>query len=156
MNRTLLLILTLTLLLSFDALAQSRSRVNRPTAAAPEAPNRSPADCAGQAFQTVCREGGSETFRALSAAEAANLVRAPFVVLDNPRMTAAVVDRTGRVLSLIRGPLADPADDMVAVGVARTAAFFSHDMAPLTSRTVRFISGVHFPPGVRRAPPAAL
>ncbi len=156
MNRTLLLILTLTLLLSFDALGQSRSRVNRPTAAAPEAPNISPADCAGQAFQTVCREGGSETFRALSAAEAANLVRAPFVVLDNPRMTAAVVDRTGRVLSLIRGPLADPADDMVAVGVARTAAFFSHDMAPLTSRTVRFISGVHFPPGVRRAPPAAL
>ena len=40
--------------------------------------------------------------------------------------------------------------------MARTAAFFSHNMAPLSSRTVRFISGVHFPPGVVNAPNAAL
>ena len=36
----------------------------------------------------------------------------------------------------------------VAIGLARTGAFFSNNQAPLTSRTVRFISGVHFPPGV--------
>ena len=29
-------------------------------------------------------------------------------------------------------------------------AYFSNDQAPLSSRTVRFISGIHFPPGRRR------
>ena len=43
-----------------------------------------------------------------------------------------------------------------AIGLARTGAFFSNDQAPLSSRTVRFISGIHFPPGVRNKPPAAL
>ena len=43
-----------------------------------------------------------------------------------------------------------------AVGLARTGAFFSNDQAPLSSRTVRFISGIHFPPGMRNKPPAAL
>jgi uncharacterized protein GlcG (DUF336 family) len=36
----------------------------------------------------------------------------------------------------------------LAVSLARTAAYFSNDQAPLSSRTVRFISGIHFPPGV--------
>jgi uncharacterized protein GlcG (DUF336 family) len=44
----------------------------------------------------------------------------------------------------------------VAVALARTAAFFSNDQAPLSSRTVRFISGIHFPPGVMNQPPADL
>jgi len=44
----------------------------------------------------------------------------------------------------------------LAVSLARTGAFFSNDQAPLSSRTVRFISGVHFPPGVMNAPNAAL
>jgi len=44
----------------------------------------------------------------------------------------------------------------LAVSVARTAAFFSNGEAPLSSRTVRFISGIHFPPGVTNKPPAAL
>ena len=48
-----------------------------------------------------------------------------------------------------------PADEL-AVSLARTGAFFSNDQAPLSSRTVRFISGVHFPPGVMNAPNAAL
>jgi uncharacterized protein GlcG (DUF336 family) len=68
----------------------------------------------------------------------------------------AVVDRAGRVLALFHQVNANPNNDDVAVGVARTAAFFSHNMAPLSSRTVRFISGVHFPAGVTNAPPAAL
>jgi uncharacterized protein GlcG (DUF336 family) len=39
----------------------------------------------------------------------------------------------------------------LAVALARTAALFSNNQAPLSSRTVRFISGVHFPPGVANA-----
>ena len=46
--------------------------------------------------------------------------------------------------------------DELAVGLARTAAFFSNDQAPLSSRTVRFISGIHFPPGVACTPNADL
>jgi uncharacterized protein GlcG (DUF336 family) len=42
------------------------------------------------------------------------------------------------------------------VGLARTAAYFSNDQAPLSSRTVRFISGIHFPPGVPNTGNAAL
>src|SRR4029077_11272038 len=44
----------------------------------------------------------------------------------------------------------------LAVALARTAALFSNDQAPLSSRTVRFISGIHFPPGVANAPNADL
>ena len=44
----------------------------------------------------------------------------------------------------------------LAVQLARTAAFFSADQTPLTSRSVRFLSGVHFPPGVRNSAAAAL
>jgi uncharacterized protein GlcG (DUF336 family) len=46
--------------------------------------------------------------------------------------------------------------DELAVALARTAAFFSNDQAPLSSRTVRFISGIHFPPGVAGTPNADL
>src|SRR5581483_221770 len=76
--------------------------------------------------------------------------------LSSAPMTIAVVDRGGRVLALFRQTGAGSANDDTAVGVARTAAFFSHNQAPLSSRTVRFISGIHFPPGVVNAPNAAL
>jgi uncharacterized protein GlcG (DUF336 family) len=58
-------------------------------------------------------------------------------------------------LAVLRSGTGPELDDR-AVGLARTGAFFSNDQAPLSSRTVRFISGVHFPPGVARAPNAAL
>jgi uncharacterized protein GlcG (DUF336 family) len=73
-------------------------------------------------------------------------------------LVIAVVDRAGRVLAVYKkqdapttatgnfGKPADPSE--LAVGLARTAAFFSNDQAPLSSRTVRYISGIHFPPGV--------
>lgn len=70
--------------------------------------------------------------------------------------TVAVVDRGGAVLALFQKPGAPAAENDRAVALARTAAFFSHDQAPLSSRTVRFLSGVHFPPGVARAANAAL
>jgi uncharacterized protein GlcG (DUF336 family) len=78
----------------------------------------------------------------------------------------AVVDRAGFVLGVFRTQNApattignfgqtQSAND-VAVALARTSAFFSNDQAPLSSRTVRFISGIHFPPGVMNQPPADL
>jgi uncharacterized protein GlcG (DUF336 family) len=84
----------------------------------------------------------------------------------NADMIVAVVDRAGFVLGVFRtqnapamaagnfGQMLDAND--VAVALARTGAFFSNDQAPLSSRTVRFISGIHFPPGVTNQPPADL
>jgi len=84
----------------------------------------------------------------------------------NVDMVAAVVDRAGFVLGVYRTQNAPTtavgnfsatvdADDL-AVALARTGAFFSNNQAPLSSRTVRFISGIHFPAGVSNQPPADL
>src|SRR5262249_37750312 len=104
---------------------------------------------------STCSEG-SGAFATLTAVEVDAIVIAAASALNVGTATIAVVDRPGRVLALYRLPGAGAANDDQAVGVARTAAFFSHNMAPLSSRTVRFISGVHFPPGVQNAPNAAL
>ena len=84
----------------------------------------------------------------------------------NVDMVVAVVDRAGFVLGVFRtqnAPATAPANfgqmqkaNDLAVALARTGAFFSNDQAPLSSRTVRFISGIHFPPGVTNQPPADL
>jgi len=81
-------------------------------------------------------------------------------------MVIAVADRAGNVLAVYRMPSA-PAlatgnfgaqvdTNELAVSLARTGAFFSNDQAPLSSRTVRFLSGIHFPPGIANTPNAAL
>jgi len=67
-------------------------------------------------------------------------------------------DRRGQILAVYVQPGspvtaltnfgASVAADEEAAALARTAAFFSNDQAPLSSRTVRFISDIHFPPGV--------
>jgi len=101
----------------------------------------------------------------LSAIDVGNIIQAA-VNSVNVDMAVAVTDRTGKVLGVFNTPNAPKmakanfgvmqgADD-VAVALARTAAFFSNDQAPLSSRTVRFISGVHFPPGVNNLPNADL
>jgi uncharacterized protein GlcG (DUF336 family) len=103
--------------------------------------------------------------QALQVADVQNIVAAAAnsVNLD---MVVAVVDRAGFVLGVFRTQNAPTtaignfgqsqnAND-VAVALARTGAFFSNDQAPLSSRTVRFISGIHFPPGVANQPPADL
>lgn len=84
----------------------------------------------------------------------------------NMDMVVAVVDRAGFVLGVFRTQKAPAAAvgnfgqvlnaNDVALALARTGAFFSNDQAPLSSRTVRFISGIHFPPGVVNQPPADL
>jgi uncharacterized protein GlcG (DUF336 family) len=94
----------------------------------------------------------------LTTSDVDGIVRAAAAATSPTTAVIAVVDRAGNVLALYRKPDAPltvtgnfstqvSAND-VAVGLARTGAFFSNDQAPLTSRTVRFISGVHFPPGV--------
>ncbi|HYS23560.1 MAG TPA: heme-binding protein [Candidatus Eisenbacteria bacterium] len=103
--------------------------------------------------------------QALQVADVQNIVQAA-VNSVNVDMAVAVVDRAGFVLGVFRTQNAPAtatgnfgqvqnAND-VAVALARTGAFFSNDQAPLSSRTVRFISGIHFPPGVLNQPPANL
>src|SRR6266481_4968823 len=101
----------------------------------------------------------------LQTSDVQNIVQAA-VNSVNADMTVAVVDRAGFALGVFRtqsapvtavgnfGQLQDANE--VAVALARTGAFFSNDQAPLSSRTVRFISGIHFPPGVMNQPPADL
>lgn len=81
-------------------------------------------------------------------------------------MVIAVTDRQGDVLAVFRKPSAPSTAignfskvvdaNELAVALARTAGFFSNAQAPLSSRTVRFISGVHFPPGILYTGNAAL
>ena len=84
----------------------------------------------------------------------------------NVPLVVAVTDRQGNILGVFRktgapatalanfGVEADANE--VAVALARTASFFSNSQAPLSSRTVRFISGIHFPPGIPFTGNAAL
>lgn len=106
----------------------------------PEAAPASPPLCGGVA--------------GLAAAEAQALAEGAAAALQEP-LTVAVTDRAGRILALYRDGTDASLDDR-ALGLARTGAFFSNDQAPLSSRTVRFISGIHFPPGVSFTPNAAL
>ena len=102
----------------------------------------------------------------LSAADVSAIIRTAAVALPATTMVIAVTDREGNVLGVFRKPNAPatapgnfgaPVDtNELAVSLARTGAFFSNDQAPLSSRTVRFISGIHFPPGIRNKPNAAL
>jgi len=102
----------------------------------------------------------------LTAADVTALIQAAAQAADPNTMVIAVVDRAGRVLGVYRKPSAPTLAtgnfgalvdvNELAVSLARTGAFFSNDQAPLSSRTVRFISGIHFPPGVTNAANAAL
>jgi uncharacterized protein GlcG (DUF336 family) len=101
----------------------------------------------------------------LSSADVTNVVQNAVMSVNAP-MVVAVADRAGNILAVFETPGAPTtaignfgqvvASDELAVGLARTAAFFSNDQAPLSSRTVRFISGIHFPPGVAGTPNADL
>ena len=62
--------------------------------------------------------------------------------LSNDTLAAAVVDRTGNILGVYSRPGAGERTPDVAVTLARTGAMFANDQAPLSSRTVRFISGI--------------
>jgi uncharacterized protein GlcG (DUF336 family) len=102
----------------------------------------------------------------LSQADVQMVVEAAANAAQSDAMAIAVVDRVGRILAVYVGPSAPPtalgnfgamiptAD--LAVALARTGAFFGSDQTFLSSRAVRFISGIHFPPGVANTANAAL
>jgi len=103
--------------------------------------------------------------RSLTAADVTAVVQGAAQAVDVP-LVIAVVDRMGNPLAVFSKPGA-PATatgdfggqvdaNELAVSLARTGAFFSNSQAPLSSRTVRFISGIHFPPGITNKANAAL
>ena len=103
----------------------------------------------------------------LSAPDVDAVVHAAVQAVNVP-IVVAITDRLGNILALFctntpctpangKSNLGSTPDSQnLAVALARTAAYFSNSQAPLSTRTVRFISGIHFPPGVSFAPNAAL
>jgi uncharacterized protein GlcG (DUF336 family) len=121
--------------------------------------------CGGGSSSAVVPPPPVPAVQALQIVDVQNIVTAA-VNSVNVDMVVAVVDRAGFVLGVF-GTQNAPATTIgnfgqtqnandVAVALARTGAFFSNDQAPLSSRTVRFISGIHFPPGVINQPTADL
>ena len=86
----------------------------------------------------------------ISEAEVAALLQRASMATASVDAIIAIVDRSGRILGVrteagVEAMYAGRDADLVfaidgAVAKARTAAFFSNEAAPLTSRTIRFIS----------------
>ncbi len=127
---------------------------------------------ASVAVAVSCSSGGTATppppvinVVPLTAADVQNVVQDAAQSINAP-LVIAVADRAGNILAVFRNPTAPVTAtgnygttvdaNELAVALARTAAFFSNNQAPLSSRTVRFISGIHFPPGVNGTGPADL
>src|SRR5580704_16660041 len=101
--------------------------------------------------------GASTVLPTLSASDVETVVEHTAASVNVP-MAIAVTDRQGDILAVFMKPGVPVTTTAnfgttaltyeVAAALARTAAFFSNSQAPLSSRTVRFISGIHFPPGV--------
>jgi uncharacterized protein GlcG (DUF336 family) len=111
----------------------------------------------------VAAAGSAQT---LTKDDVARAIESAAKSVDSKALVIAVTDRQGDVLAVYRKPEAPSTAignfgkivdaNELAVALARTAGFFSNGQAPLSSRTVRFISGVHFPPGVLYTGNAAL
>ena len=93
----------------------------------------------------------------LTEADVQSIVTAAAASVNVP-LAIAVSDRSGNILAVYLkanapatalanfGAQAPAAE--VAAALARSTAFFSNDQAPISTRTVRFISATHFPPGI--------
>lgn len=92
----------------------------------------------------------------LTAANIDAMLRRAAMAINSPNMAIAVVDRAGRPLGVFAKPAATADIQETALSLARTGAFFSHNMAPLSSRTVQTISRENFPNNVPNQPAAAL
>jgi hypothetical protein len=112
--------------------------------------------CGGGSNAMILPPPPTPAFQPLTQSEVTQIVTAAALAASADTMVIAVVDRQGKVLGLFQKPNAanmvpgnfsimEDAND-VAISLARTGAFFSNNQAPLTSRTVRFISGIHLPP----------
>jgi uncharacterized protein GlcG (DUF336 family) len=167
---------------AWKTVLEGQGRMNRPRIMKAETKNRSflwlsglsLVMCAAGMLCLSCGSSGSPSSTSqgppsvaipLMVTDVSNVVQNAIMSVNAP-MVVAVVDRAGKILAVFK---TDQAPDMstgnfrqmvksdeLAVALARTAAFFSNDMAPLSSRTVRFISGIHFPPGVPNTPNADL
>jgi len=103
-------------------------------------------------FSQQTRGGFAQT---LTPGDVTAIISAAAGAVSDP-MAVAVVDRAGTILGVYARQPPSPQTADIAVSLARTTGYFSNDQAPLSSRTVRFISGIHFPPGIRNAGNAAL
>ena len=108
------------------------------------------------AAQNVTADRAGGPARILTAADVRAVLTVAATALADDTMAAAVVDRTGNILGVYARQHAGERTPDIAVSLARAGAMFANDQAPLSSRTVRFISGIHFPPGIRNTPNAAL
>lgn len=123
------------------------------------------AGCGGGSNSVVPPAPPAPSVQPLQITDVQKIIQAA-VNSTNVDMVVAVVDRAGFVLGVYRTQNAPTAAagnfsanvdaNDLAVALARTSAFFSNNQAPLSSRTVRFISGIHFPAGVQNQPPADL
>lgn len=109
----------------------------------------------GPVTGTATPEGGVDG-PMLTVTEVANIVETSAKAVEGESLAITVVDRAGRILAVWHRVAATDTENQLSLSLARTGAFFSNDQAPLTSRTVRFLSGIHFPPGVKNQPNAAL
>ncbi|HTS30679.1 MAG TPA: heme-binding protein [Bryobacteraceae bacterium] len=92
----------------------------------------------------------------LSAAEVQTVVAAAASAAGGEGMAVVVVDRPGRVLAIYRRSQATDLTVEKALMLARSGAFFSSNLTPLSSRTVRSISRPNFPEGIPNQPAGAL
>ncbi len=129
------------------------------------------AGCGGSAGRSAPPPGEAPAPVVLAGDEVLAIMRHAARATDRP-IAVAVTDRNGTILGVGTNFATDASvlatsscTDLdgsdcsvvnLAVQLARTAAFFSADQTPLTSRSVRFISDVHFPPGVMDTASAAL
>ncbi len=92
----------------------------------------------------------------LTAADVDSIIKATAASVNVP-LVIGVTDRSGNILAIYKKANApataignfsqvEPSDQL-AVSLALSAAFFSNDQAPISTRTIRFISASHFPPG---------
>ncbi|HQR37634.1 MAG TPA: heme-binding protein [Blastocatellia bacterium] len=104
----------------------------------------------------VYKRGEAPTGPSLTADEVRTIVQVAATSINDSTAVVAVIDRAGRVLAVYKRSGANKNDVERALALARTGAFFSNNAAPLSSRTVRTLGGVHFPPGIRDAGPSDL
>src|SRR4029077_11752334 len=111
-------------------------------------------EACGGASSTTPATPNSSPAVPLSATEVDTVVQNAVLSVNVP-IVVAVTDRSGVILAVFETPGAPTTatgnfgaivdSRELAVSLARTGALFSNDQAQLSSRTVRFISGIHFP-----------
>jgi uncharacterized protein GlcG (DUF336 family) len=110
----------------------------------------------GTVSVTVYKRGEQPTGPQLTQAEVLNIVKTAATNIADNSATIVVIDRAGRILAVYQRPGGSADDIDRALALARAGAFFSNNRAPLSSRTIRVLGGVHFPAGVRDTGPSDL